>query len=519
MEYVTQPAYDPDVPIRPIFVRGASFKSEAVWETPPPPGSTLETLKEMSEKTEESTDLEGFSILTPTKMEKLYSGRCFHDDGSNLSPRTPELEDGDSDTIPAPTSTAGVNYLSPATPEIVRKHRKESGKRHSGGFLAEEDEDDMENWDLDVASLPSDDGDVKKDVGHDDGVVVDYSMVPKDESPPVVDTITSPTVANQIDSTDGDKSPMINVNSPWTDAKINLMMKKIDKEDEKKKQDALKMQQLELEMEAELERSRLEKQLKQESLQAKAVDVYNSQVSKAVRRASMSSGSRGITPIPEESVSTGPSPMLKNEMSYTPTNLTNAMQEEPLPVKDFGATEPVVLTPTPHAAQQNVEPTVLTPTPRTSMTGIPVDRQKQLELEMEEELERSRLEKQQKQEVLQAETVNVYNNEVAKATRRASKVEPVLNTPKSSTPKPVSSQFDDFSLTPEREDSTTISTTTNATHAALKLKMKNNLLKPKRPTGGENIRNNTHSEHSTKVNDSSIVNVSSNATISSKDLL
>ena len=416
MEWRELQVFDPDVPIRPIFYRGASFKSEAVYDTPPPPGSTLSVIQRPGQGTppvqEESNDLEGFSILSPRdgknkEEDSEYHGRCF-EEGTLLSPKTPEY---------ANTAAFGsdLQFDSP-----------------SSRLDIDDDGGDVEEWDMnigdDLVSSPTDASDCEQ-------------------------AVRTPTISSTVKASEA--GDML---SPWTDRKIEAAMHKIEAEERAQQvsegesepaveaeaveepemdlaqieaamrqieQDEARQREMEREMEEEIARSRLARERAQEEVMQRAAGTFHAEVDKAANASSQ----------------------------RTPAEMTPLRAEASKPTTEDSPVEfDVSVVPGGTAVTGSLTPTFSSPNTSTEsehVEAVPstVDRQRELEAEMEAEMERVRAEEKKRKEEILRKARDVHKEEMGKAVRRASS-----NSIKPSLKSEIKfSAFDDFSVTPTRE--------------------------------------------------------------------
>jgi flagellar biosynthesis/type III secretory pathway protein FliH len=128
------------------------------------------------------------------------------------------------------------------------------------------------------------------------------------------------------------------------------------------------------------------------------------------------------------------------------------------PVVDFDVTS---ASDSASAAAADATPTLSSPNTSTESEPIEAgrsaaERQRELEAEMEAEMERARAEEKKRKEEILRRARDVHKEEMSKATRRASNagaLKPVLPT------QAKMATFDDFSVTPTRDDASSEETT------------------------------------------------------------
>ena len=327
--------FDTTVALRPIFYRAASIHKQSMMDTPPPgtvlantsstnpnntdtgnnatglskhssmrsgydysdytgtgSGSGSGSGREHGEETVIDSNLDGFSLLSPQRTNQYHGndtrtgtgtndGGTFMDEGDSddsdddanitmLSPQTPHPGHGHAmyDTPPysngfgsgtgddhyhrhnrsGETTSSSVSShshsqsaMSPLADSKSNNRVKNTVTR--GGFMGDSPGDDTDGWDMTMSPLPDALG-----LGLDDEVEED--------------------VENE-----GQKDG-------WTDDKIEAAMAEIALEEQRQGE-------LEREMELEIQRSRELKSKQKEKILVRAATMYNNEVSKAVRRASL----------------------------------------------------------------------------------------------------------------------------------------------------------------------------------------------------------------------------------------
>ena len=186
-----------------MFHKGASYLKEA-YITPPPPaagaGVTAAVGGAPGDAGGENYDLEGFSLISPSTRDQF---RCFQAH-TYESPKTPGQD---------PLSTAEVA----------------GGKKES---MFDEEGDDVDNWDLGLDADPQ--------------AMRSPAREYLPDTPTPAAAVSYPNT-NPATAPPGSEPKPGSVLSPWTDAKIEAAMQRIEQEERRQRD-------LELEVEEEIRR-------------------------------------------------------------------------------------------------------------------------------------------------------------------------------------------------------------------------------------------------------------------------